>query len=122
MGIDLTVTKGYGILIPLIGNEEIYHRLLDDDEEFKFYELYRDYEFGVSGSFWMAGPEDGDVIWVAPKRLTESDDPKHSGGFVWTFDEVPTEQEVATLQLIAEKVFSMPTVVKVEPFVALSVY
>ena len=120
MGIDLTVTKGYGVLISLAENEERYREILD--EEIGFYETYPNFQYGVSGSYSMSGASDDDVIWIAPSRLVEDEDAKHSDGFIWTFDEVPTEDEVAELQRIAEELFSVTSVVKVEPFVAFEVY
>lgn len=120
MGIDITVNKGYGVLIPLAGNEELYNEILG--EEIDFYETYPNFDYGISGSYSMSGASDGDVIWIAPSRLVKSEDAKHSDGFIWTFDDVPTEAEVAELQRIAEELFSVTGVVKVEPFAALEVY
>lgn len=119
MGIDITVIKGYGILIPLKGNEEVFDQL---DDQLDFYGSCPDYDFGVSGSYYMTGDAKDDFIWFATNRLLQHEDAKHSDGFMWTFDEEElTEDEVKILESIAKIYFDLPEPVEPQNFVTLMV-
>lgn len=119
MGIDISVTKGYGFLVPLEEFDGVYEELREFMDETQ---TYPHALIGVSGSYWMQGPSEGDMIWVSASRLVKDDEPKSSMGFIWTFDEVTlTQKEVETLREIALKYFNMEEP-KFEHFVALSVY
>ncbi len=121
MGIDLSVTKTFGFKVPLetvAKPTEDYWELTETLDEISGFTGIR---YGTSGSFQMTGAKPGDVFWVGIARLTEDEDPESSSGLVWTFHEVPTDEERNTLLKVAKEHFDLdePTL---EHLVVLSVF
>ncbi len=116
MGIDLSLTKGYGFTVPLAAHEEIYRELHET-----FYEKYPHFDFGISGSYSMSGEPKKDVIWITPSRLVVSEDPKASSGFIWRFTDELSTLEKEGLRAIARDLFQLEDP-KFEPFVAMMVF
>jgi hypothetical protein len=117
VGIDLNITKGTGFTLPLLGNEELYEALEERIDNGEF----RAYSCGISGSYRMGGVKSSDVIWVAPQRLVESEYPKESDGFAWSFDDELTAIERESLRAIALDAFDLKEP-KFGHFVALMIH
>lgn len=114
MGYDITVTKGYGFTVPLIDFEDEF-----DGIEVQLQKKHRSIIMGRSGSSTISGATEGDVVWVAPHRLVEEEEPGYSEGFAWNFRSKPTEAELTELQDVATGLFGLPKLPSVEPFVVL---
>ena len=114
MGYDITVTKGHGFTVPLIDFEEEF-----DELEVQLRKKHRSIIMGRSGSSTISGATDSDVVWVAPRRLVDEEEPGYSEGFAWNFREKPTEAERTELQEVAAALFGLSEPPAVEPFVVL---
>lgn len=117
MSYDFTVTKGYGFTVPLTDFPSDFDRI-----EAQLRRSHRGIKIGMSGSSTInASLGDDDVIWVAPARLVQAEEPSYSEGFAWNFRDEPTDAEREALGKIAIELFGLPDVPPIEPFVVLEV-
>lgn len=114
MGYDITVTKGYGFTVPLADFEDEF-----DSIEAQLQKKHRSIIMGMSGSSTISGVNEEDVVWVAPRRLVDEEEPGYSEGFAWNFRKKPTEAERTELQEVAAALFGLSEPPLIEPFVVL---
>lgn len=88
MGIDLTLTKGYGVVIPW---NQVKANVEDDGDPFFtdiLNDLMREYPLVTLDTItntWRAVGEGDDSVTVSVRRLAEYVRPQESESFVWRF-------------------------------------